>query len=343
MLKAGILGCGSIAQKRHIIEMDANPLCEIVAYYDPAGDRADSMAKKYGGTAYKSSDEIINHPNIDFIVVATPNRYHAEYSIKALEAGKHVLCEKPMATNLKDAKAMIKAAKKTKKQLMIGLNQRLMPAHIKAKEVLKSGKIGEILTFETTFGHGGAENWSIDGNSSTWFFKKEEATFGAMGDLGVHKTDLMRWLLEDEIKEVSAIVTTRNKKYDNGQLIDIDDNAICLLKCKSGTIGTLSVSWTYYGGGDNGTIIRGEKGALFLSKDSKNPLVIKYPDKTDEVIEVEASATNDKQTDSGVSKMFVDSIVNNENVEIDGYQGYKALEAIVACCKSAQRGRKIKI
>ena len=194
MLKAGILGCGSICRKRHAVEIDANELCELYGVYDPVTERAEQVADKYGTKIYESADALLEDENLDFVVVATPNKYHALYSIKAMKNGKHVLCEKPMAGNLKDAKEMIDTAAKTGMKLMIGQNQRLAPAHIQAKEIVQSGKIGKVLTFTTTFGHRGAEGWSISNSPSTWFFNKEEAIFGAMGDLGVHKADLMRYM-----------------------------------------------------------------------------------------------------------------------------------------------------
>src|SRR5690606_37377794 len=158
----------------------------------------------------------------------------------AAKAGCHVLCEKPMATNEQEALDMIQAAKDNNVLLMIGHNQRMMPPHVKAKEVLLTGELGRVISFRTAFGHGGPENWSIDGAGS-WFFREDEAYVGAMGDLGVHKADLIRWLLDDEVVEVSAFVENLDKEGST-----VDDNAVCLLRMKSGAIGTLTASWTYY-------------------------------------------------------------------------------------------------
>ncbi len=343
MLKAGVLGCGSICRKRHAVEIDANEKCELYGAYDPVKKRAEYIVGKYGGKVYDSPEKLINDDDIDFVVVCTPNKYHAKYSIEALRRGKHVLCEKPMAGNLSDAAAMIKAAEESGAKLMIGQNQRLVPAHAKAREIIQSGKIGKVLTFATTFGHRGAEGWSIEGNSSTWFFNKAEAVFGAMGDLGVHKADLMRYILGEEINEVSAITTTIDKKYDSGEYINVDDNAVCLLRTKSGVVGTLTVSWTYYGGEDNSTVIRGTKGALKLFTDPDSPIIIEYADKKVEKIDAGEIQTNEKQTDSGVMSLFVNHIIEETPVLISGYEGYKALEIIVKCVESAKKGKAVKI
>jgi len=342
MLKAGILGCGSICQKRHAIEIDANELCELYGVYDPVTERAEQVAKKYGAKVYESADALLEDENLGLVVVATPNKYHASYSVKAMKNGKHVLCEKPMAGNLEDAKLMVDTADKTGMKLMIGQNQRLAPAHIQAMEIVQSGKIGKVLTFTTTFGHRGAEGWSISKSPSTWFFNKEEAIFGAMGDLGVHKADLLRYILGEEFVEASAIITTRDKQYDSGEYINVDDNAVCVLKSESGIVGTMAISWTYYGGETNATIINGTKGALNIFTDPEYPIIIKYSDKTEEKIKTGAIQTNEKQTDSGVSAMFVKNILDDTPVFISGYEGYKALEVIVKCVESSKTGKTMK-
>lgn len=114
---------------------------------------------------------------------------------------------------------------------MIGHNQRFVPSHQKAKEIIENGELGKIYSFRTTFDHGGPEGWSIDGKAS-WFFQKDQAFIGAMG---VHKADLIRYLLGEEIREVAAFVET-NAKTET----DVDDNSVCILKTESGIIGTAS-------------------------------------------------------------------------------------------------------
>lgn len=339
MLKAGILGCGSICQKRHAIEIDANENCELFGVYDPVIERAEQVAEKYGCKIYKSAEALLEDSKLNLVIVATPNRYHAQYSVKAMENGKHVLCEKPMAGNLADAKLMVDTAEKTGMKLMIGQNQRLAPAHIQAREIVQSGKIGKVLTFTTTFGHRGAEGWSISKSPTTWFFNKDEAIFGAMGDLGVHKADLMRYILGEEFVEASAFITTRDKQYDSGEYINVDDNAVCVLKSESGVVGTMAISWTYYGGETNATVFNGTKGALLVYSDPDYPIIIKYADKTVEKFKGTAIQTNDKQTDSGVSAILIKNILDDTPVEISGYEGYKALEVIVKCVESAQTGK----
>ncbi len=175
--------------------------------------------------------------------VCTPNFLHAPVTIAALQAGKHVLCEKPMATSAAEAAAMNAAAKASGKVLMIGQNQRLAPSHVRAKQMLHSGVLGRVISFRTNFAHPGPEGWSIEGVGG-WFFQKEQAFVGAMGDLGVHKADLIRWLLGEEIVEVAAFVDALAGKVNS----TVDDNAICLFRMAGGAIGSMTVSWSHQPG-----------------------------------------------------------------------------------------------
>ena len=147
MIKIGIIGCGKIAQVRHIPEYAANPGAQLAAYYDLNPARAAELAKKYGGKAYGSVEELLADKHIDAVSVCTSNVTHAEISIAALRAGKHVLCEKPMATTLADCEAMVQTARETKRTLMIGQNQRLAKAHVRARELIAAGLIEIILQF----------------------------------------------------------------------------------------------------------------------------------------------------------------------------------------------------
>lgn len=332
-IKVAVVGCGSIAIHRHVPEYAANPDVELVAFCDLNLEVAQKMADNYGVTNVFSSHEemLVNMNEIDAVSVCTQNVDHAQVSIDAANAGCHVLCEKPMATSLEEAEKMIEAAASNKVQLMIGHNQRLMPPHVKAKEVLDSGKIGKPLTFKTTFGHGGADSWSIQGKD-TWFLKKDKAFVGAMGDLGVHKIDLIRWLLGEDVKEVAAFVETLHKDAD------VDDNATTLLRMESGTIGTMAASWTYYKGEDNTTTIYGEKGVIEIHDDPNVQVIVKLVNGTVERYTVGAIATNDAggQVTSGVIDEFVASIKENRTPLITGEEGKKSLRVVLAALESAK-------
>lgn len=335
--KIAVIGCGAIAQRRHLPEYAKHPDVELVAFCDPVPGRAEEIAKQYGGKAYSDYKELLEQEKLDAVSVCTPNYIHAEVAIAAANIGLHVLVEKPMSGTREEALAMIEAAKQNDVFLMVGHNQRLMPPHVKAKELLDTGRLGRVLSFRTAFGHPGPENWSVDGRNS-WFFRKEEAIMGAMGDLGVHKADLIGWLLNDEVTEVASFIGTLDKKDT-----DVDDTAACLLRMKSGTIGTLVASWTQYKGGDNSTVIWCEKGVMKIGTDPKDQVIVELTDGSIERYQVGVMATNEKQTFSGVIDEFVECLLTGTPPRISGEEGLRALDVILAAFESEATGKIVKI
>ncbi|HZG84809.1 Gfo/Idh/MocA family oxidoreductase [Paenibacillus sp.] len=336
-IKVAVIGCGSIAKYRHIPEYAANPNVEIVAFCDPVLERAEKFAAEHGGKAYADYQTLLKEEKVDAVSVCTPNALHAEVSIAAANAGAHVLVEKPMAATEEEGLAMIEAAKKNNVYLMVGHNQRLMPPHVKAKEILDTGRLGKVLTFRTSFGHPGPEGWSVDGRVS-WFFRKEEAIMGAMGDLGVHKSDLIRYLLGDEVSEVAAFIGTLHKEGT-----EVDDNATCVLRMSSGTIGTLVASWTYYRGEDNSTVLWCENGVMKIGTHPEDQVIVELRDGSVERYQVGAIATNTRQTSSGVIDAFVTSIVTQTPPSISGEEGLRSLKVILAAFESQATGRTISL
>ncbi|MFD1849742.1 Gfo/Idh/MocA family protein [Oceanobacillus bengalensis] len=332
-LRIGVIGCGSIARRRHLPEYANNDKVEIIAVCDSYDVRAKEIAEIYGAKAYTDYHELLLDPDLDAVSVCLPNSFHAPVSIAALNAGKHVLCEKPMATSHEEATQMIDAATKNDKKLMIAHNQRFVSSHRKARELIGNGELGKIYSFRTVFGHGGPEGWSIDGRNS-WFFEKEKAFIGAMGDLGVHKTDLIRYLLGEEVTEIAAFVETNAKENTN-----IDDNAVCILKMESGIIGTLAASWSYVSESDNSTIIYGENGIIRLEDDPEHSLIVQY--KNGEVIKykLDKIQTNDAdgQHTSHIIDSFINAIIKDTDVPITGSEGLKSLQVILSALESSQQ------
>ncbi|MDN8590608.1 Gfo/Idh/MocA family oxidoreductase [Paenibacillus sp. 11B] len=336
-IKVAVFGCGAIAERRHIPEYAANENVELVAFADPIVERAEKMAETYGGKAYSSYEELLASEEVDAVSVCTPNYLHASMAIAAANAGKHVLVEKPMAVTTEEGEQMIEDAKKNGVYLMVGHNQRLMPPHIKAKEILDSGKLGKVLNFRTSFGHPGPEGWSVDGAES-WFFRKEEAIMGAMGDLGVHKSDFIRYLLDDEVSEVAGFISTLHKENTK-----VDDNATCLLRMKSGAIGTLVASWTQYRAGDNSTVLWCENGVMKIGTVEGDEVIVELTNGTVETYKVGAMATNEKQVPSGVIDAFVESIVTQTPPSISGEEGLRSLQVILAAFESEKTGQIVKL
>ena len=345
MLKTGIIGCGSIARQRHAAEYLRNPDTEIAAVFDLSRPRAEAMAADFGGKVYETAEQIIADPEIDLVSVCVANAYHAPITIDALNHGKHVLCEKPMAITLKDCEEMQAAAIKNGRRLFIGHNQRLTPAHKKAKEIISSGELGRVISFAATFGHKGPEMWSADKSSNTWFFKKNAAAFGSMADLGIHKIDLMRYLIGADVKNVFSRMATLDKKFPDGTPIEVDDNSVEILTFENGALGTVTTSWTHYGEECNASTLYCEKGTLKLYHDPRYALQVVYANGTKAHYELDRMQTNDdrQQTSSGVIDQFVDSILTGQPSVLDAEDIVNSMRVVFACLESAESGRIVEL
>ena len=344
-VRYGIIGCGAVAQRRHIPECCANADSKLAALADPVEGRAQGLCQQYtsgSAKAYTDYKQMLGDPGIDAVVVAGPNSLHAQQAMEAFQAGKHVLVEKPMATTREDARAMINAAKKAGKFLMVGQNQRLMPPHVRAKQILQTGRLGKVLAFRTAFKHPGPEGWSVDAGKS-WFFKKGQAFMGVTGDLGVHKADLMRWLLGQEFTDVGGFIATLDKRDAEGNLLDLDDNAFLTLRTDGGVIGSMILSWTNYGTEENYTVLYCEKGSLSLGTDPVYGVQVEYRNGDRELHKVGEMATNVKQVPSGIIDSFTKNILENKPPEIDGEEGYKSLDVILTAIEAAKQGKMLKI
>ena len=238
---------------------------------------------------------------------------------------------------------MVDTAEQMGKKLMIGQNQRFAKAHAEARKLIQRGDIGNVLTFRTTYGHGGPETWSIDAGPQNWFFDKKRAVMGAMADLGVHKTDLIQYLLNDTVEETTAKVMTLDKKDSNGNLIGVDDNAICIYKMKSGIIGTMTASWTYYGEEDNSTIIYGTEGMLKIYHDPKYCIELIRKDGGKVFYDIDQIQTNDNQTKSGIIDSFVESVENDTEPAVPGKSVLSAMKVIFGNLKSSELGRCVRV
>lgn len=339
MIGIGIIGCGKIAQVRHIPEYLANKDVKIIGVTDVNKKRAEEVAQKINVKAFPTFEEMLASDEIQAVSICTVNLTHSILAIQAMRAGKDVLCEKPMATTEADCIAMVKAARDTKKTLMIGQNQRLTKTHQQAKKLIKRGDIGRVLTFTSTYGYAGPETWSIDPGTSTWFFDRKKSGMGAMADLGIQKTDLIQYLLDDVVCETRAVVTTLDKKDSEGRLINVDDNAICIYKMRSGVIGTMAASWTSYGGEDNSTVIYGTEGIMHIHDSPDYSIRIFKRDNQKIMYDIEPVNINEREEKSGVIDAFVDCLMDRIDNPISAESVLPAMKAIFASLRSTQTGK----
>lgn len=344
-MKVGIIGCGSIARQRHAHEYSLNANIQIAGFNDYVEARAAELVNIYGGKVYKTVDEMLSDPEIDLVSVCVANAFHAETTIKALKAGKNVLCEKPMAINLEECEEMVKVAQSCNKRLFIGHNQRLTPAHKKAKELIQSGEMGKVLTFATSFCHAGPESWSIDKGKGTWFFKKSAAAFGSMADLGIHKIDLIKYLIGDEICSIYSEMAVLDKTFEDGSPIEVDDNSVELIHFKNGAFGTVTTSWTQYGGENNQTQINCKNGVMKLYMDPKYSLTVTHPDGTVDNYDLDRIQTNTdaQQATSGVIDEVVDALLNQRESILDATDIIGSMRAVFACKQSVETGTAVKL
>lgn len=342
----GVIGCGSISKWSHLPAYGALAeagLVQIVAVCDAVTERAEEMGRKYRTKAYSDYRDLLNDKQIDAVSVCISNHLHAPVTIAALLAGKHVLCEKPMATSQAEAQAMIDAAAQSGRKLMIAQSQRYAPAHRKGKEVLDSKVLGRVLSFDTSFCHGGPEGWCADHNNATWFFRKDLAHFGAMGDLGIHKADLLQYLLGERIVEAGAFIGTLAKRDEKDAPIQVDDNAVCILKTESGIMGQLTAGWTYPSGEANYTRIYCEKGILRLYDHPDYAMIVEKSDGETIYHQIGKIFNNEKPEPSRVNQDFIDCIRKDTPPPISGADGCQALKVILACFESARTRSIVRI
>ncbi|WP_430510328.1 Gfo/Idh/MocA family protein [Gottfriedia solisilvae] len=342
-MKVGIIGCGSIAKFRHAPEYKANKFVNEIVFYDRNIERARNLADMFDGQTAPSIEELLADPSIDMISDCSSNEQHHLITTKALLSGKHVLCEKPISLTIEHAKEIVDAQKLSGKKLMVDHNQRFTRAHQKAKEIILTKELGKVLTFRTTFGHAGPEHWGVNKSNSTWFFKKERSGLGVAGDLGIHKVDLIHYLLDDEIASVSAFQGSLDKVNENGEPIEVCDNIVCSLKTKKGRLGTASFSWTYYGEEDNSTIIYCEKGIIKIYNTNEYQIEVITKDGEKVFYQLENIQTNDNQTKSGVIDAFIKCIQLDEDPLVTGEDALSSLKVILGIIEAAESNTVVTI
>lgn len=250
-LKAGIIGTGM--GRLHMDGYSKDRRVEIFAICDINRKEAEEFAKKYKASyVFTDYEKMLDVEEIDFVSIATPNYLHAQMVIAALKRGKHVLCEKPMAINLKDAQAMVEATKKAKKRLMVHMSMRFLPQFCLMKRLIDKDILGKI--------YYGKSSWIrrrgtpiIDFPSTgimgrgDWFVQKEKSGGGALMDIGVHMYDLGWWLMGSP--EVASVLgsmfaeVTPPRFEKRGIYANVDELSTVLVKFKNGANLFSEVSW----------------------------------------------------------------------------------------------------
>jgi len=206
-IKVGIIGTGGIAGGKHMPALAKIEGVEMVAFCDIIETKAQAAAAKYGtpdAKVYSDYTELLKDGDIEVIHVLTPNDSHAEISIAALDAGKHVMCEKPMAKKASDAKLMLEAAQRTGKKLTIGYQNRQTPEALYLKKVCDAGDLGEIYyTKALAIRRRAVPTWGV-------FLDGDKQGGGSLIDIGTHSLDLSLWLMNN-YKPKSVMGATYHK------------------------------------------------------------------------------------------------------------------------------------
>lgn len=232
-LRFGIIGCGKIAP-RHAAEAAKHG--KLIAVCDIERDRADRLAAAYNARAYYDIEEVFDNEDLDVVAICTPNGLHAQHSIIALNAGMHVLCEKPLSISTNDARSMIEAAKSSGKNLFVVKSTRYNPALAALKSHLDSGELGRLYSFQLNcFWNRPSEYYA-----GSW---KGDAKLdgGTLYTQFSHYIDAMLWLF-GEVKELSGF--RKNLAHEND--IDFEDSGVVSLEMASGAIGGLNWSVNAY-------------------------------------------------------------------------------------------------
>lgn len=254
-LKAGVIGCGSIAQALHLPGYAKHPAVSLVAAADPDKKRRAEAAGIFGvERTYGDYREMLEAEGLDVVSVASPNRFHAEQAIAALQAGAHVLLEKPAALTMEEIARIKAAVRKSGKVLIVGYSHRFHRGNLKAKKLVESGAIGEPYMMRVRFAHmGPLPGWA----KSDWFYNPKLAGGGALLDMGIHAIDQCLWFC-GPVKSVQAVESTLRKD------IPLDDAAVLLLEFANGkTLGYIEVGWTSPTG-FTGVEIMGDGGSILI-------------------------------------------------------------------------------
>jgi predicted dehydrogenase len=248
--KIGIIGCGGIANGKHLPALKAVDRADIVAFCDLDEAKARKAAAEYGvegAKVYTDYKELLRDKDIDICYVLTPNRSHADISCDALRAGKHVMCEKPMAKTAEDARRMVRVARETGKKLTIGYQHRYKAESKYVKSLIERGDLGEIYYSKAlAIRRRGTPNWGV-------FLNEYEQGGGPLIDIGTHSLDLTLYLINNY--EPRMVVGTSYKKVEDAacgnpwggwpadQNTTLEDAAFGFIVMKNGATVTLDATW----------------------------------------------------------------------------------------------------
>lgn len=354
-IKVGIIGCGGIAEGKHLPALMNFKNIKIIAFCDLIKEKAEKSAQKYGvddANIYTDYLEMLNTEGseLEVIHVLTPNSSHSKITIAALESGRHVMCEKPMAKNIDGAKAMLEAAKRTGKILSIGYQNRYSAEARYLKKLCEAGELGEIYFAEAlALRRRAVPTWGV-------FLDAESQGGGPLIDIGTHALDLTMWLMDNYEPEM-VVGSVYRKLADNENSANawgpwdpkeftVEDSAFGFIRFKNGATIVLKSSWALNrldcreancilcgdkAGADmlDGLRINGEKlSQTYITKPGLGAGGVDFYDgASDTAQDVEA-------------KVFYDAVINGHELVVKPEQALKVTEILAALYESGNNGGK---
>ena len=311
----------------------------MVAAYDDDPARGRGFAERFGiPDFYASPGELVACDEIDAVVVCSPTNAHAALVIAAAGHGKHVLCEKPIATRLADAEAMVAACEEAGVQLHLAYTSRFYPMMQEAKRLIASGEIGDVVGI--CGGNRGTPPLLGDGEQRNWLLDPVRAGGGALIDHSVHVTDVMRYLVDAEVESVYAEVGTLIHRD-----LEVEDCAVLLLRFQNGMVASVDPSWSiptsnpyHY---DLYLHILGEQGAIKID-DTRQSLQVVRGSPDQRGLHNEPFGLD---IDAELVKSFIRSIRRSEPIPpcASGVDGLRSLEIALAAYESVRTGQPVRL
>ena len=302
-------------------------------------EKARKQAEKFGISDYYTDyKELLKRDDIDAVTLPLPDQLHAQVTVDALRAGKHVLCEKPMALNLDDCRQMIKAARETGKQLMIGQIGRYTPGFLMAKKMVDDGVIGELFFVESEYAH----DYSKIGGEGGWRITPERHP--VIGG-GCHAVDLLRMIAGDPT-EVFA--------YANGKILTdwpVNDCTIAVMKFPNNVIGKVLTSIGCKRKYTMRTVIYGSKGTIIVDNTTPTLTLFKeefthmdeFKNLHQQAVELKIPVAINNHNFEAEVRDFCECILEGKPVLTDGVEGASTVAVCLAIVESEQKEEKIKL
>ena len=323
-----VIGLGVIA-KAFMEQIASSQTAEVVAFVTGHADKGREWAQKYNVPnakiySYDTMDQMHANPAIQAVYVATPNGLHMRDTLASAKAGKHVLCEKPMANNPDECRAMIAACKAANVKLMIAYRMQYEPLYLKAKEMISSGMLGKIAVIEGGFG--------FDSKPGVWRLTKKLGGGGPIVDVGIYPLNAIRFLLGEEPVSVTASVATTDTA--SGRFSEVEESMVWTMKMASGAMAACTTS---YGANIPGLLkIHGEKGMLDFGSNAFGNGDIHLTGKGS-AQQVDESAPHGEYQLRLEAEHMVDCIRNNTTPRSPGEEGLRDHMIFAELYKAAAR------